>query len=58
MKKTGLHRYAYDFRVGYNAADVNNILGIHKYLMKKQDNIWIYLKNVYYSNRIYRIKWL
>lgn len=31
----------------YNAADVDDILDIHKYLMKKQDNIWIYLKNVY-----------
>ena len=35
MKKTGLNGYVYDFSVNYDATDVNNIVDIHKYLMKK-----------------------
>ena len=35
MKKTGLNRYVYDFSVDYDA----NILGIHKYLMEKNNTI-------------------
>ena len=35
MKKTGFNGYVYDFNVDYNATDVNNILGIHKCLIKK-----------------------
>ena len=35
MKKTGLNEYVYDFTVDYNAIAVNDILDIHKYLMKK-----------------------
>ena len=55
MKKTGLHGYVYDFSVDYDATDVDNILDIHKYLMKKNNmsprdtnckqhikNVWIY----------------
>ena len=34
-KKTGFNRYAYDFSVDYDATDVDNIVDIHKYLMKK-----------------------
>ena len=34
MKKTGLIGSVYDFKVDYNAIAVNNILDIHKYLMK------------------------
>ena len=37
MKKTGFNGYVYDFRVDYNITDVNDIKGIHKYLMKKND---------------------
>ena len=37
MKKTGLYRYVYDFSVDYNAIGVDDILDIHKYLMKKHD---------------------
>ena len=37
MKKTGLNRYVYDFSVDYDAITVDNILDIHKYLMKKND---------------------
>ena len=36
MKKTGFNGYVYDFSVGYDATDVNDIAEIHKYLMKKK----------------------
>ena len=35
MIKTGLHGYVYDFSVDYDATNVDGILDIHKYLMKK-----------------------
>ena len=35
MKKTGLNGYVYDFSFDYDAITVDNILDIHKYLMKK-----------------------
>ena len=34
-KKTGLNGYVYDFSVDYDAMAVDNILDIHKHLMKK-----------------------
>ena len=34
-KKTSLHVYVYDFIVDHNAIAVDDILDIHKYLMKK-----------------------
>ena len=37
MKKTGFNGYVYDFSVDYDATDVDDILDIHKYLMKKND---------------------
>ena len=37
MKKTALNGYVYDFSVGYDATDVDDILEIHNYLMKKND---------------------
>ena len=37
IKKTGLNRYVYDFSVDYDAIAVDDILDIHKYLMKKHD---------------------
>ena len=36
-KKTQLNGYVYDFSVDYNAIAVDDILDIHKYLMKKHD---------------------
>ena len=36
MKKTGFNGYVYDFSVDYDATDVDDILDIHKYLMKKK----------------------
>ena len=37
MKKTGLYIYVYDFSVNYDRIDVDDILDIHEYLMKKYD---------------------
>ena len=37
MKKVGLNGYVYDFSVYYDAIAVEDILDIHKYLMKKND---------------------
>ena len=35
MKKQGLMD-VYDFRVDYDATDLNDIIDVHKYLMKKK----------------------
>ena len=35
MKKTGFNGYIYDFSTRYNAIATSDIIGIHKYLMKK-----------------------
>ena len=35
MKKTGLHGSVFDFTIGYRNTAVDDILDIHKYLMKK-----------------------
>ena len=35
MKKPGLHWYVYDFAVKYASIDIDDLLGFHKYLMKK-----------------------
>ena len=37
MKKTGLNGYVYGFSVDYDAIAVDDILDIHKYLMKKNN---------------------
>ena len=37
MKKTGFNWYVYDFSVDYDAIAVDDILEIHKYLMKKNN---------------------
>ena len=45
MKDTGLNGYVYDFSVDYDAIAADDILDIHKYLMKKiiwYENVWIY----------------
>ena len=39
MRKTGFNGYVYDFSVGYDAIDVDDIVGIHKYLMKKRHSV-------------------
>ena len=35
MKNTGLNGYVYDFSVDHDVVAVDDILNIHKYLMKK-----------------------
>ena len=37
QKKTGLNGYVYDFSVDYDVLALDDILGIHKCLMKKHD---------------------
>ena len=37
MKQTGLNEYEYDSLVGFKIIDVDDILDIHKYLMKRND---------------------
>ena len=39
MKKTGFDDYVYDLSVHCDAVAVDDILGIHKYLMKKNNII-------------------
>ena len=39
IKKTGFNGYVYDFSVDYDANDVDDIVDIHKYLMKKNDTV-------------------
>ena len=39
MKRTGFTGYVYDFSVDYDAIAVDDILDIHKYLMKKNNMI-------------------
>ena len=34
-KKTGFNGYVYDFSIDYDATDADDIVDIHKYLMKK-----------------------
>ena len=41
MKKTGLKSNIYNFNVDYDAILVSDILDIHKYLMKKNEIVWI-----------------
>ena len=36
-KKTAFNGYVYDFSVDYDAIDVDDIVDIHKYLMKKNN---------------------
>ena len=43
MKRTGFTSgYVYDFSVAYDNIEVNNITDIHKYLMKKNNIVWIH----------------
>ena len=39
MKRIGFNGYVYDFSVDYDAIAVDDILDIHKYLMKKNNMI-------------------
>ena len=35
MKKNRINEYAYDLAVDYDIIDINDIVDVHKYLMKK-----------------------
>ena len=52
MKKTGFNGYVYDFSVDYDATDVDNIVDIHNYLMKKnnivQINMFGFVKKMFF----------
>ena len=37
MKNTGIYGYFYDFSVDYDAIAVDDILDVHKYLVKKNN---------------------
>ena len=37
IKKTGFNSYIYDFSVDYDAINVDDVLDIHKYLMKENE---------------------
>ena len=37
MKKTEFNGYVYDFSIDFDATDVDGIVDIHKYLMKKNN---------------------
>ena len=37
MRKTGFNSYIYDFSEDYDAIAVDDVLDIHKYLMKKNN---------------------
>ena len=39
MKRAGFNGYAYDFSVDYDAIAVDDVLGIYKYLIKKNNMI-------------------
>ena len=56
MKKTGLNGCVYDFSVDYDAIAVDDILEIHKYVMKRNDikyKCLDSLKMFFYSNDIF-----
>ena len=54
MRATGLIGYVYDFSVDYGAVAVDDILDIHKYLMKKNGiyKMFAFIKKVYCSSDI------
>ena len=42
MKKSGFTGYAYHFSVDYDPTAVDDIKNIHKYLMEKNNIIWMH----------------
>ena len=42
MKKIGFTGYVYGFSADYDSVSVDDIKDIHKYLMKKNDIVWIH----------------
>ena len=49
MKTMGLGRVVKFISVYFNPVNTNNILDIHKYLMKKHaKNVWVNYENIYW----------
>ena len=51
-KKTGFNGHIYDFSLDYDATDVDDILDIHKYLMKKRayyNKMFKFVKQIFIS---------
>ena len=42
IERTGSTGYVYDFKVDYNPIAVDDIKNIHKYLMEKNNIVWIH----------------
>ena len=42
IKKAGFTGYVYDFNVDYDPTAIDNIKDIHKYLMEKNNIVWIH----------------
>ena len=53
MKKTEFNGYVYDFSVDYDVIAVDDILDIHKYLMKKKKHNMIRIKMFGLIKRIF-----
>ena len=52
MKRTGFNGYVYDFSVDYGVTDVDDLLDIHKYLVKKKKNI-VYMKMFGFVKKVF-----
>ena len=53
MKKTGLYGFVYGFSVVHDVIAVDDMLEIHKYLIKKNNiikNVWVYKKYLFFKN--------
>ena len=51
MKKTGFNGYVYNFSIDYDATYVDDIVDIHKYLMKKTiycNKMFRFVKKVFF----------
>ena len=57
MKMAGINEYVHNLSVDYDAIAVDDILDIHKYLMKKNNiKCWGLLKDVFSSNDVVWLK--
>ena len=41
MKRTGFNWYVYNFSIDYDSTDVDDIKDIHKYLIKKNNIVYV-----------------
>ena len=59
MKKAGFTGYVYDFSVDYDPTAIDNIKDIHKYLMEKNNIVWIHqsvIKKMFLHDYFYQAK--